>query len=202
MASTYSPEYSNVVENRWAPRQSPGAAHHAVDLDRISRKPPVRRRMSRAIIRFLVTFGLGIAATLAWQSYGDTARDIVAASSPQLAWLAPQAAPLAATAPDTVAPATPAAPAPNLEQFNTMLRGLVAIGQRVEQIAAGQQQMADEITRLRADQRDIVQKISAPPQNAAPAQMAAPPPRPAAVPARKPAPPTSPLPLSQATPAR
>jgi len=198
MASTFSPAYSNVVKDRWSPKQSPGAAHYPVDLDldRISRKPPVRRRMSRAIVRFLVTFCLGIAATFAWQSYGDEARDIVAASSPQLAWLAPQAAPLSSTAPDRVASTTPAAPSPDLELLTAMSRGLVAIGARMDRLAVGQQQMADEIAKLRADGRDIVQKISAPAQASAPAQISAP--RPAAVPARKPVPP----PLSQVPPPR
>jgi hypothetical protein len=35
----------------------------------------------------------GVFATLAWQSYGDAAREMIASSYPQLGWLAPPAAP-------------------------------------------------------------------------------------------------------------
>src|SRR5258708_9249185 len=64
-------------------------------------RPPPRKRP----LRFLIAFGIGVAATLAWQSYGDAAREIIASSYPQLGWLAPQAA-AAQTAPTTLAAAT------------------------------------------------------------------------------------------------
>jgi hypothetical protein len=41
---------------------------------------------------FLITFCIGIAATLGWQSYGDAAREMIASSYPQLGWVAPQPA--------------------------------------------------------------------------------------------------------------
>jgi hypothetical protein len=41
-----------------------------------------------AFARFLVIFFIGVAATLAWQSYGATAREVMASWSPHLAWLA------------------------------------------------------------------------------------------------------------------
>ena len=43
-------------------------------------------------MRFLIAACVGVVATLAWQSYGDTARQIIANSHPQLSWLAPEAA--------------------------------------------------------------------------------------------------------------
>src|SRR5260370_33220035 len=64
-------------------------------------RPPPRKRP----LRFLIAFGIGVAATLAWQSYGDAAREIIASSYPQLGWLAPQAA-AAQAAPTTIAAAT------------------------------------------------------------------------------------------------
>ena len=60
-------------------------------------------------MRFLVGVCVGVAATLAWQSYGDVARAMVAGTLPQLGWLAPQAA--VAPQPAAVAP-QPAAVAP------------------------------------------------------------------------------------------
>src|SRR5690242_1182065 len=62
-------------------------------------RPSPRRRSSR----FLIAFCVGVAATLAWQSYGDAARETIASSYPQLGWLAPQAA---QAAPTTIAAAT------------------------------------------------------------------------------------------------
>jgi hypothetical protein len=60
-------------------------------------------------MRFLVGVCVGVAATLAWQSYGDAARAMVAGTLPQLGWLAPQAA--VAPQPAAVAPQPAATPA-------------------------------------------------------------------------------------------
>ena len=74
-----------------------------VDLDA---RPSLGKRASRTLARFLITFCIGVAATLAWQSYGDAARQMIANSYPPLGWLAPQSAPVAQTAPNMVAPRT------------------------------------------------------------------------------------------------
>jgi hypothetical protein len=50
------------------------------------------KQASFALARFLIAFCSGVAATLAWQSYGDAARRMIASSSPQVGWSAPQAA--------------------------------------------------------------------------------------------------------------
>jgi len=49
--------------------------------------------VSSAFARYLIAFFIGVAATLAWQSYGSAARKAVAGWSPHLGWLAPAAAP-------------------------------------------------------------------------------------------------------------
>jgi hypothetical protein len=41
-----------------------------------SEKRSIGRRMSRALARYSVVFLIGIGATLAWQSYGDEAKEI------------------------------------------------------------------------------------------------------------------------------
>jgi len=46
--------------------------------------PSLGGRASRGLARFLIIFSIGIGATLAWQSYGDAARAMLANSSPQL----------------------------------------------------------------------------------------------------------------------
>ena len=50
-------------------------------------RPPLRRRTSRNLARFLMTACIGVAATLTWQSYGGTAKQMIASSAPQLSWL-------------------------------------------------------------------------------------------------------------------
>jgi hypothetical protein len=57
--------------------------HDPLPVDR----PSLRRRTSRNLARFLVTACMGVAATLAWQSYGGTAEQMIASSAPQLGWL-------------------------------------------------------------------------------------------------------------------
>jgi len=181
MSSTLSSTRSRFSAGRWVAAPSIDAALHPTDLDddRLRRKrPSFGKRASRALTRFLIAFCIGVAATLAWQSYGDAARELIAISSPQLGWLAPQAAAVGQTAPDTIAPAASAAPVPDQQQINAMSLGLAGVRQSVDQLAAqlaaSQQQMARDIIKLQAAERDILDKISAPPQ------------QPAAAPARKP----------------
>src|SRR5262249_28842506 len=144
-----------------------------------------RRRASRFIGRFLIAFWIGVAAPLGWQSFGDAARAMIANSSPWLGWLAPQAAPVAQSA--------PADPSPDQEQIKAMLFSLAAVRQRVDQVAAqiaagqdrltrGQERTTIDITKLQAIEQDILDKVSAPASR----------PAPVAAPAHKPAPLASP----------
>ena len=134
------------------------------------------RRASRQLVRFLVVSCIGVAATLTWQSYSDTVRAMIAKSSPQLGWLAPQTELAVRTTPDVVAPAAAASP-----DFQRLALGLASVRQTVEQLAAqlaaGQQQMAGDIAKLKADEQEILHKLSAAP----PRPPAAPAPKPAAV---------------------
>src|SRR5882762_10222598 len=110
MASTLHRAQSESPVDQWSNETSVDAKLRPVDLDLkndrfSSKRPSLGKRASRALVRFLITFCIGVAATLAWQSYGDAAREMIANSSPQLGWLAPQAA-VAQTAPNTIAPTT------------------------------------------------------------------------------------------------
>jgi hypothetical protein len=130
-------------------------------------------------MRLLITFCVGIAATLAWQSYGDTARRIIADAYPQLSWLAPETA-VAQTAAERIAPT--AVDRAQQEQLKEMSLAVVAVRERVDelvaQFAAGQQQTTLDFTaKLQATERDLLDKISL---------LAA---QPAAAPVRRPAPP-------------
>ena len=50
--------------------------------------------------RIVIPLCVGAAAILAWQSFGDAARRIIASSYSQLGWLAPRTTPIAYGAPD------------------------------------------------------------------------------------------------------
>jgi hypothetical protein len=43
-----------------------------------------KRRASRAFVRYLVAVCIGIVGTLAWQSYGEKTKQIIATRAPEL----------------------------------------------------------------------------------------------------------------------
>lgn len=138
-------------------------AVYAADLknDRFANGQPSRRKQaSRPLARFLITFYIGVAATLAWQSFSDAARQIIAGLSPKLGWLAPQAV-VTQTAPDTI------------EQITRNVDRIVASSQEqitrsVDQLAADQEQTAREISKLQAVSQYVLSKNSEPSPRPAP----------------------------------
>ena len=131
-------------------------------------RPSRRKQAQRALARFLITLCIGVAGTLAWQSYGDAARGMIAKSAPQLSWLAPQAA-VEQTPPTAQTPSNmlaSAASSPEQQQLKAVLLGLAAMRQSIDQLAAAQNQMTNEITKLWAAQQEI--SMPAPPPAAAP----------------------------------
>jgi hypothetical protein len=186
MAYTLSSTQSEFPEDRWSTK--PQIQARIRPTDRGIEQPSLGKRVSRGFARFLIVFCIGVVATLVWQSYGDAAREMIGKSSPLLRWLAPQTA--ARTAPDMVAPTVPATPSPDVQQLKAMSLGLAALRQSVEQLAAAQQQMTDEIAKLQATEQEILDKVSGPPRPAA-----------APAPARKSTPPAA-SPSSQGSPAR
>jgi hypothetical protein len=153
----------------------------------------MKRRGSRGFARYLVAILIGVAATLAWQSYGDAIKQIIAGRAPELGW-SPEAKQMIAswvqqlgwTKPPAVeskaapvAQTAPAVPSIDPAQVQQMARDLATLRLTVEQLAAGQ-------SKLEAADVEILEKITPAP----------PPPQPPAAPARKPAP----LPPSSRTP--
>ena len=45
-----------------------------------------KRRGSRGFTRYLVAVLIGVGATLAWQSYGDAGKQVIATKAPELGW--------------------------------------------------------------------------------------------------------------------
>ena len=141
------------------------------------------QRTLRAFVRFVITLGIGVGGTLAWQAYSDDARLLMASAYPnQLGWIAPQAVTTALAPPSvpaTPAPEAPAIPSVDQQQLKALSLNLAAVRQGVEQlatqVAAGQQQVSGEIARLQASEQDIITKISTPPPRPAPRKPAPPP---------------------------
>jgi hypothetical protein len=194
MSAMPSPAQSEFSEGS-LPVKPPVEAPAIRPADLKSGRSPERRqslgtRVPLAIARFLITFCVGVAATLAWQSYGDEAREMIASASPQLSWLAPQAAPVAQT--DAIEPAATRAVAadPQLDldavrqSVDRIVAGQEQISRTVDQLAAGQEQMAREINKLQAIEQYMLYKNSDPPQR--PAAAPAPAPKPAPRPAQTP----------------
>ena len=129
-----------------------------------SDRPSIGRRIFRTLTRFFIAVLIGIGATLAWQSHGDAAREMVVARAPSLGWLlsvsTTKSPAVAATAPDPV------------QQLEPLASNLDVVRRSVEQLAAKQEQMAQNIVTLQALEEDIRQKVSSPPPP--PSQQAAP----------------------------
>jgi hypothetical protein len=148
-----------------------------------------KKRSSRGFTRYLLAICIGAAATLAWQSYGEAAKQMFAAKAPelgwspetkrvianwveQLGWTKPPATsavrPSAFETPQAAPVAqtapenvTPKAPAASIdpEQVHQMAMDLTALRQTVERLAAGQDQVTREIARLEAADGEILAKV-------------------------------------------
>jgi hypothetical protein len=156
----------------------------------ITARPSRSRPASRGFARFPVAICIGIAGTLAWQSYGEATKQIIAKRAPELGW-SPEAKQVIAssmewlgwtklpnlenTAPQTVAPKAPTAPSLDPAQVQQMVQNLATQREMLQQLTAGQDQTTREIAKLESAVMEILMKIPEPPQ-------------PPAAPARKPAP--------------
>ena len=132
-----------------------------------SDRPLVGRRRFRTLPRFFIAVLIGVGGTLAWQSHGDAAREMVVAQAPTLAWLLS----VSTTKSPSVAATSPA-PA---QQLAPLASNLDVVRRSVEQLAAKQDQMAQNIATLQAVEEDIRQKMSSPSQQAAPIPQPKPP---------------------------
>ena len=159
--------------------EPPPARPPDLESDQFPYGPPsLRKRASRALSRFLITFCIGVSATLTWQSYGDAARDAIANSYSQLGWLAAQAGSVAQKAPNTMAPAVPSFDQQQLSAISLDLgaargsidriaTGIAAsqdeIARNVDRIAAnfgaGQEQMTRSIDRIATGQQELARSV-------------------------------------------
>ena len=196
------------------------AISHHIDAEASERKKIHNRlraienemgRLASRGFRYLVAICIGVAAILAWQSYSEAAKQVIATRVPevgwspeakqriaswvqQLGWTKPsavesKAVPVTQTAPVAAKQPTTALDPQQVKQIEADIaavrqaveRHLADVRATIERLAASQDQMAREIEKLHAADMEILEKIPTPP-----------PKRPA--PARKPTP-TVPSPL-------
>jgi hypothetical protein len=135
-----------------------------------SDRPSVGRRIFRTVTQFFIAVFIGVGGTLAWQAQGDSAREMVTARVPSLAWLL--------SVSTTTSPAVSATSPDPTQQLEPLASNLDVVRRNVEELATKQDQMAQNIATLQAVEEDIRQKISSTPRS--PSQQATP------IPQRKP----------------
>jgi hypothetical protein len=156
-------------------------AMHDLRSDRAVRasviaRPSIFRRIVHACARFFFAALVGVGVTLAWQSYGDQAVDMMRTQAPSLAeWLPasiskPADAPLGASqqqlkpalaAADQQLPAiAPAGSADLVQQLKPVAIDLTAVKESLERLAAEQAKLTQSIDRLERGQQAINQKLS------------------------------------------
>ena len=143
-----------------------------LDLETLERKPndrlgaienQTKKRSSRGFTRYLLAICIGVAATLAWQSYGVE----------QLGWTKRPATPaVRSSATETqqvplaqfpVSPSVPVAPSIDPAEVHQIAMDLAALRQTVAQITASQDQLARKVDTLQAVNQQILAKMPEPP---------------------------------------
>lgn len=160
--------------------------------DPTTTNPPAPGRPSRGLARYVLAICIGVAATLAWQAYGQAAKQMIATWAPDLGW-SPEAKqmitswveqlgwtkPLAGAENTTVRPAAvESASAATVEQtaadkvatgsidsqqIKQIALDVAVLRQTLEQVAASQRDMAAEIHNLLVTDMDMFLKIPASP---------------------------------------
>jgi hypothetical protein len=96
------------------------------------KRPSIGRRIFRTVSRFCIAVLLGVGATLAWQSYGDEAKEMAKTLAPSMVRLLdviPTKASARATSPELV------------RQQELIARDLTIVRRSLEHLAARQEQM-------------------------------------------------------------
>jgi len=152
-----------IGRRRMKPSIDPPHHYRFGDGPLASGRPSIGRRIFRSLIRFSIAVLIGVGATLGWQS--DAAKEMLVARAPTLAWVL--------SVSTTKSPVVAATSTDQMQQLAPLASNLDVVRRSVEQLAAKQEQMAQNIAALKAVEEDIRQKISSTPPAPAPAQQAA-----------------------------
>ena len=137
--------------------------------DKISSgRPSFGSRVFRTLTRFLIAVLIGVGGTLAWQSHSDVAREMIVSRVPTLAWLL--------SVSTTKSPAGAVTSPDPVQQLQPLASNLDVVRRSVDQLAAKQEQIVQNIAALQAVEEDIRQKMSSPPPSASQQAVSIPPP--------------------------
>ena len=140
-------------------------------------------RLASRRFRYLVALCIGVAAILAWQSYGEAAKQIIATRAPELGWspeakqmiaswveqlgwtkppvVESKAAPVTQTAPEMVAPKAPAAPSLNPQQVHQIETDIAAVRQAVERHLADVRATVEQLAASQDQMAREIEKLQA-----------------------------------------
>jgi hypothetical protein len=140
-------------------------------------------RLASRGFRYMVAICIGVAAILAWQSYGEAAKQTIATKAPELAW-SPQTkqmiagwmqqlgwtkplvveskpAPVTQTAPETVAAKTPATPSLDPQQVKQIEADIAAVRQAVERRLADVRATVEQLAASQDQMAREIEKLQA-----------------------------------------
>jgi hypothetical protein len=160
---------------QWRPISPPGPKPFPSDWrppppsnSQKNKEPSIGRRMSRAFARFIIVFLLGIGVTLAWQSYGDEAMEMMRTESPSLAWWLPVSK--AKPPPDAQESAAAVLSAELVEQLKPVALDLANVRRSVEQLGVKVEQLGVKVNQMSQSivLQSVEQKLPPPPQSRVP----------------------------------
>jgi hypothetical protein len=134
-----------------------------------SGKRSIGRRVSRAFARYFIVFLFGIGLTLAWQSHGDEAMEMVRTEVPSLSWLLPVST--AKPSPDSQASAAALVTSVELvEQLKPVALDLTNVRRSVEQLGVKVEQLGVKVNQMSQSivLQSVEQKLPPPPQSRVP----------------------------------
>lgn len=173
MPSSYSSQSSpQYVERNVVTEWPRGPRPSGVNNDQFAiKKRSLGKRMLRAVTHFFVAVLIGVGVTIAWQSHGDEAKEIVRTWAPSLAWLLPGSTNAPSESQASAAVGTSAELVQQLKPLALDLaivrHAIDQLADAIKQLAARQEQMSQDIAGLQATEQDIRQKMSSPPQSRA-----------------------------------
>jgi len=131
------------------------------------------RRVSRAFARYFIVFLFGIGLTLAWQSHGDEAMEMVRTEVPSLAWLLPVST--TKPSPDSQASAAaPVTPDELVEQLKPLAFELANVQRSVKELSVNVEQLGVKVNQM--SQSIVLQSVEK--KSPPPPQSRVPPPKP------------------------
>ena len=137
-----------------------------------SDKPSMSKRIARRAALLLSAVLVGVAGTLASQSY----RDEIVQIFPPFAWLSPVST-MTAPVPSLTAADLQGGLKPLAVDLALVRRSVEQLGSNLDQLARKQDQLAQTMATLQAAEQEVSQKVSAPPTPSKPVHVPLPPPK-------------------------